>query len=157
MPDNATFQSTTLATLPAGTKPACRAVLYSGDANALVAPVGLGVFSGADDAKTFTDVADSAPLPVKQVGGTTTVSSVAANASSVTLLSANVNRLRAWLYNDDVAKSCYVKFGTTASASSFTKKMLPGDFFEVPGYTGRIDAIWDATPSGSMRITEMTP
>lgn len=59
MPDNATTQSGAPATVPAGTVFAARSVTYSGDPNALIGPTGLVTFSGADDAKTATDV----PLP----------------------------------------------------------------------------------------------
>jgi hypothetical protein len=53
--DNVTSQTAFPATIPNGTVLAARSVAYSGD-TALVAPVGLGKFSGADDAKTFTDI-----------------------------------------------------------------------------------------------------
>lgn len=59
MADNTTTQSVTPATLPSGAVIAARAVTYSGDANALIAPSGLVSFAGSDDAKTATDV----PLP----------------------------------------------------------------------------------------------
>lgn len=64
MADNADLQSATLATLPAGTKIAFRTVTYSGDPGAAIAPVSLVLFSGADDAKSATDVDSSTPLPV---------------------------------------------------------------------------------------------
>jgi hypothetical protein len=64
MADNADLQSATLATLPAGTKIAFRTVTYSGDAGAAIAPVSLITLTGADDAKTATDVDSSNPLPV---------------------------------------------------------------------------------------------
>ena len=50
----------------------------------------------------------------------------------------------------------YVKFGTTASATSYTVKMVADAYYEVPfGYTGRIDGIW-ASANGNARVTEMT-
>jgi hypothetical protein len=54
--DNLTTQSATPATIPASTKVACRDVTYSGDASSFIAPVGLVVFGGSDDAKTATDI-----------------------------------------------------------------------------------------------------
>jgi hypothetical protein len=49
----------------------------------------------------------------------------------------------------------YLKLGATASATSFTTKMNPGAYYEVPfGYTGAIDGIWD-TATGNARITEL--
>lgn len=68
MADNLDTQSATPATLPAATKIAARTTTYSGDANAFIAPVGLVVFGGSDDAKTATDVTTAAPLPVLQAG-----------------------------------------------------------------------------------------
>ena len=56
MADNVTTQTTTLATIPGTTKIGTRDVTYSGDASTHIAPVGLVVFAGSDDAKTATDI-----------------------------------------------------------------------------------------------------
>jgi hypothetical protein len=86
---------------------------------------------------------------------TATLSNVASSASSVTLLSANTSRKGATIHNDST-QIVYVKFGTTASATSYTVKMVADAYYEVPfGYTGRIDGIW-ASANGNARITEMT-
>lgn len=86
---------------------------------------------------------------------TNTTTSVSASASSVTILSANANRLGATIYNDSTS-ACYIKLGTTASTASFQVKVFSQDYYEVPfGYTGRIDAIWDSA-TGSARIGELT-
>lgn len=103
------------------------------------------------------DVSKTNPLPTRESGATPVVTSVAANAASVTVLAANANRIRAWLYNDDAAKSVYIKFGAAATVGSFTKKMLPLEFLPIEGYAGIIDAIWEAGPTGNMRVTEVTP
>jgi hypothetical protein len=61
------------------------------------------------------------------------------------------------IFNDSTA-ILYVKFGTTASTTSYTVKMLAGQYFEFPGpaiYTGRVDGIWDSA-TGAARITEDT-
>lgn len=55
MADNLTT-TTTVATIPSATKVAARDVTYSGDASSFIAPVGLVVFAGSDDAKTATDI-----------------------------------------------------------------------------------------------------
>ena len=88
---------------------------------------------------------------------TSSVSSVAASASSVSVLASNTNRRTGTFYND-CDKSCYLKFGTTASTSSFTVRIYPNGFFSMPYpvYTGAIDAIWEAAPTGALRVTEMT-
>lgn len=86
---------------------------------------------------------------------TATLSNVASSATSVTLLSANSNRLGATVYNDST-QILYLKFGTTASTSSYTVKMVADAYYEIPfNYTGRIDGIW-ASANGSARITELT-
>jgi hypothetical protein len=86
---------------------------------------------------------------------TATLSNVAGSASSVTLLALNAVRKGASIHNDSSA-ILYVKFGTTASTSSFTVKMVADAHYEVPfGYTGRIDGIW-ASATGNARVTEMT-
>ncbi len=51
----------------AGAKVAAREVSYSGE-TALAQVVGLATFSGADDAKTITDIDASNPLPIKAMG-----------------------------------------------------------------------------------------
>lgn len=87
-----------------------------------------------------------------------TVSSVAASATSVTILSASDARAGASVYNDTTnsTNSLYLKMGTTASATDFSVKLNAGGYFEVPaGYNGRIDGIW-VVAAGSARVTEYT-
>ena len=83
------------------------------------------------------------------------VTSVSASASNVTLLEEDPQRKGFFLFNDS-SNNCYVKFGTTASTTSFTIKMAAGSFYEIeyPNYRGQIDAIWDGT-NGAMRVTEI--
>jgi len=85
------------------------------------------------------------------------VTSVAASASSVTLLATNTSRKGAMIVNDG-AKNLFVKFGTTASTTSYTVKLIAGSFFEVPfSYTGIITGIWDVVVGGdAARVTELT-
>lgn len=88
---------------------------------------------------------------------TGTTSTVAGNASSVTLLSSNTSRKGAVIFNDSSA-ILYVKLGTTASSSDFSYRVNPYQTLEIGAnflYTGRIDAIW-ASATGNARITELT-
>lgn len=88
---------------------------------------------------------------------TATLTNVAASASSVSILASNANRKGAMVYNDSTA-ILYLKFGTTASTSSFTVLMVAGSYYELPPssiYTGAIDGIW-ASATGNARITELT-
>lgn len=94
---------------------------------------------------------------------TATVQSVTSSATVVTLLVANDERMGAYIEND-CDKACYVKFGSAATTSSYTKKLEPKNANNVGGgfnvadvfskYTGIITAIWDAAPTGAARITE---
>jgi hypothetical protein len=86
---------------------------------------------------------------------TGTVTSVADSASSQTLLSAGATRRGFRLYNDS-PYPLYVKYGTTATTSSYTVKVEPYDWLVEDGYGGRVDGIWSANGSGSARITELT-
>ena len=100
---------------------------------------------------------DHSPITAKEIrAGTSAISSVTASVSVQTLLAANANRLGATIYNGG-SKDLWVKFGTGASASSYTVKMVKDAYYEVPyGYTGIITGIWDTSPSGEALMTEMT-
>lgn len=95
-------------------------------------------------------------IPGAVTSATATLSNVASSASNVTLLASNASRLGAIFFNDSTSQ-VYVKFGATATSSSFTYKMNPSDTLELNGavYTGIIDAIW-VSANGSMRCTELT-
>jgi len=98
---------------------------------------------------------DQASISTKLNSSTATLTNVAGSASSVTLLASNANRLGATIVNDSTA-ILYVKFGTTASSTSYTVRMTLNAYYEVPfGYTGRIDGIWTVA-AGNARITELT-
>lgn len=88
---------------------------------------------------------------------TTSVTSVTAAAVSTSILASNGNRRMAILVND-CDKIAYVKLGATASTTSYSYRLTPLQTLElaVPVYTGAIDAIWDSSPTGSMRVTEIT-
>ncbi len=86
--------------------------------------------------------------------GTPTQSSVAASASSVTLLSSNASRKKVVIYNDSTSASLYVRLNASAATSSnFTYKLYPSGYLEEYNYTGEIRGIWSAA-SGNARITE---
>lgn len=87
---------------------------------------------------------------------TCTLANVAYSATNQTLLASNAARLGATIFND-ADRDLYVKFGTTASATSFNVKMAAGSYFEVPfAYTGIIDALWASGGAGSARVGELT-
>jgi hypothetical protein len=82
------------------------------------------------------------------------VANVTASATNVTLLSAVATRVGFAVYNDS-SSVCYLKFGATASSTSFTVLLSGGSYYEYAGhgvYTGQVDAIW-ATATGTARVT----
>lgn len=109
---------------------------------------------------TFSPVTGSVITAAVQINTyqsnpTATLSNVSGSATSVTLLASNTSRKGVTIYNDSSA-ILYVKFGASASTTSFTIKMAADTYYEVPfGYTGIIAGIW-ASATGSARVTEMT-
>lgn len=97
--------------------------------------------------------AGTGSLVVSPVTFTTTVdTNVAGSATSVQVLAANTVRKEATIYNDSTS-ACYIKEGTTASATDYKYKLYQGDVYKTNNYTGRIDALWD-TATGSARVSE---
>lgn len=84
---------------------------------------------------------------------TATLANVASSASSVTLFSAAGSTNSRAIFNDSTAV-LYVKFGTTASTSSYTVQMAAGAYYEFPQpcFGGRVDGIW-ASANGNARLT----
>lgn len=92
---------------------------------------------------------------VVQKAATAAVTSPSTSTTSATLLAANVARKGATIYNDSAAV-LYVKFGATASSTSFTVPLAANAYYEVPGgYTGIIDGIL-VSGTGAGRVTELT-
>lgn len=92
-------------------------------------------------------------------GGATSSSVTSVNDTNVstTCLAANANRIGAEFYNDS-GEIGFLKKGATASATSFTVKLNPNDYYyPEDGYTGVFDCIWANDGSGAMRVTEVTP
>lgn len=83
-----------------------------------------------------------------------TSTNVAVSASNFTVLASNTARRAATIANDGAA-NVYVKFGATATASSYKVKLGSGDYYEfpLPIYTGIVDAIGDSA-TGTLRVTE---
>lgn len=116
-----------------------------------VTPVG---FKDASTGKLVIPIATGGALSTTPAAaGTATHTNVSALATSQQLLAANASRLGLSFYNDS-SSGVFIKFGVTASASSFVRYLLPNDFW-IPSilYTGRVDAIWDSA-AGTMRIVE---
>lgn len=89
---------------------------------------------------------------------TPSLTAIAAATSSQTALASTAGRLGV-VYFNNADKSCYLKYGTTASATSFTKKLFPGESWEPAiNYTGRVDVIWDSGVNTglNLNVTELT-
>jgi hypothetical protein len=103
--------------------------------------------------------------PYSSTGGSLTVSAnkganvantvVASSATDVLLLAAEPSRVEAVIENNST-EDLYVKYGTGATTSSFTKKLLPGDAIVVTSYVGVVHGVWSAV-NGDAQITEVTP
>lgn len=98
------------------------------------------------------------PIPVTTLvaATTATLANVTSSASNTTLQASNADRIGWACFNDSTA-ALFVKFGATASSSSFTVKIGAGGFYEmpIPIYTGIIDGIW-VSANGAARVTELT-
>lgn len=82
-----------------------------------------------------------------------TTASVPASASSVEIFPSMGSGNGRTVFNDSTA-TLYLKFGTTASATSYTVQLAAGAYFEfpLPLYVGAVDGIWSAA-NGDARIT----
>lgn len=120
------------------------------------------VFKRRIAAVEFIDSGTGLPIPGQSVGGgsgsvtaatLTKVDSLATNIASAVAL--NTARRGLSIFNTD-ANALLVKFGATASATSFTVRIPQNGFYEMdaPVYTGRIDFIWEADGAGSAYVTE---
>lgn len=104
-----------------------------------------------------TDVEGTHGMPVRPAAcATATLTNVASSASTTSLLASNANRLGVILFNDSTS-TLYLKYGTTASTTSYTYSIEAGGTWEMlnPLYTGAIDGIWSSA-NGNARITELT-
>jgi hypothetical protein len=146
-----------------GTNSNHRQVVVLGDpaTNAGVAAVdataGLKVNLGADNDVTTTPprAAVAALTTQADQASNATLANVSDTASSTTLLASNAARLAAIIYNDSTV-GLYVKYGATASATSFTYFLDAGESYREERYTGVIDGIWESDASGTARVTELT-
>lgn len=85
---------------------------------------------------------------------TATHANVAGSASSVTLFAANTAARGRSVHNDSTV-TLYLKYGASASATSYKVPLEAGRYFEFPYpiYTGLVTGIW-ASATGAARTTE---
>jgi hypothetical protein len=82
-----------------------------------------------------------------------TLANVASSATSVNLFAATALVKGRIIFNDSTAV-LYVKYGATASATSYTVQIAAGGYFGFPepAYSGNVDGIW-ASANGNARLT----
>jgi hypothetical protein len=118
----------------------------------------IGVSGPLSDAQLrATPVSVSGTVTAGQINSSTSsITSVAASVTSVQLLASTPTRKSFSVYNE-ATSICYLKFGTTASVTSYTVQIAAGGFYESNDiiYTGEVDAIFLGAV-GSVRITELT-
>lgn len=120
-------------------------------------PTNVAVVAGTDgtNAQTLKTNSTGQLETVSASGSSATVAAVADSATNVTLLAASTSRLGAMFFNDST-EILYLKLGATATTSSYSVKLAPGDLFELPGpniYNGIVDGIWAANASGNCLVT----
>lgn len=130
------------------------AIGFKDSTGALMAPGNLDASGNLKIAGSFS----STPI----TAATRTLSNIAENLASVTLLAANANRLSFRIFNDSNG-ILFIKCGVTASATSYTEKILPMQSWGTQEIgvndIGRIDGIWATTPGtagAAARMTEWT-
>lgn len=84
---------------------------------------------------------------------TATLANVSSSATNVTLFAAKSTAVGRTIWNDSTAV-LYVKFGATASTTSYTVQIAAGGYYEFPQptYAGQVDGIW-ASANGAARVT----
>jgi len=138
--------------------------------NIIAGQVGVQGGSGTTNALTqrvvlATDVA--LPTGTNTIGNVTTSLTKSATATltrpatsttSESVLASNANRNKAIFFNESTTTGGWLKFGTTASATSYSIRMEARDTFIIEGsglYTGIVHFILDSGTS-NMGVTELT-
>lgn len=87
---------------------------------------------------------------------TSSITATAGSVTTVSVLSANPSR-KGLHFSNTSTDICYVKFGTTASATSHTVQLAAAEHKELQGsvWTGAIDAIF-AAATGNLVVTELS-
>jgi hypothetical protein len=72
----------------------------------------------------------------------------------VTVFAAATGNVRGRTVYNDSSAILYLKFGATASTTSYTVQIAAGGYFEFPqpAYGGLVDGIW-ASANGAARVT----
>jgi hypothetical protein len=117
-------------------------------------PISGTVATGAltDAQLRATPVPISGTVTVGAVPTIATVTNVSVGTSSTTLSASNAAKTRVHVYNE--TGTLYVKFGTTASSSSYSVRLTANTAFEIVGYAGLVTAI-KASGTTAVLVTEV--
>ncbi len=109
-------------------------------------------------ATEFTLVAIATILGALQAPVTSVVSAVPASALATVLLAANAARRGATIFNDSADSMMYVKLAAGVSTASYTVRLGPRSFYELPfpAYGGIIEGLWTGPVSGFAAVTELS-
>jgi archaellum component FlaG (FlaF/FlaG flagellin family) len=110
--------------------------------------------AGGNPVPAKADADDSMHVAVPPAS-TAAHTNVASSASSTQLLAANTARKGFSIFNDST-QILYVKYGATASATSYVVQIAASGYYEDPwGWQGAVHGIW-ASANGNARILELT-
>jgi len=117
-----------------------------------------GLTTGGGGAYVDVKVNPSGALTVENTPATSgigTVTTASVTTSNTTVLASNNSRMGATIYNEGTV-TALVKLGSTASATSYTVKILQDGYYEVPfSYTGIVTGI-TASGTATCRVSELT-
>jgi hypothetical protein len=101
-----------------------------------------------------TTYASGNPLLVAERGASSATLANVAEANASTQLAASSTTRRRFIVHNDTANILYLKFGSSASATSYTRKLAAAEHYEMdlPHYTGAIHGFSPGT-GGTWRVT----
>lgn len=109
------------------------------------------------DIRDLTSISDSIKT-VETKSATCTQTQVPDNASSVTILASNANRLGASIINTSTV-TLFLRLNVAAATTdNYTVALAAGAYYEVPfNYSGAITGIWASDPNtGNANVSEFT-
>lgn len=125
-------------------------------------PAGANTIGAVTQSGTWTvqpgNTANTTAWLVQEEKSTTATLANISGATSSTTLQASNSARKGWSIHNDSSAILYVKFGSAASSTSYTVKLIADAYYELPTtsvYTGIITGIW-ASATGSARVTELT-
>jgi hypothetical protein len=81
---------------------------------------------------------------------------VPSSVTSVTLSDPRMSRPWVAVYNNSATATLFISLSSTAATNSFTCKVAPQGYYEVPArYTGPVSGVWSAA-DGAALVTELS-